>query len=164
TTKRIVLSFVTNTPNRTIEKHIMLKTAIPFVFIALTLFAAVCHTSATKQSTTNSNSEEYHIDSLLDLVQQQTFQSFWEGAEPNSGLARERIHLDGDYPQNDHNVITIGGIGFGLMAILVGIHNEYITREEGAERIGRALAFLDSVDRFQGAWSHWYHGDTGKPK
>src|SRR5690606_4520042 len=62
------------------------------------------------------------------------------------------------------NVITIGGSGFGLMAILVGIHNEYITREEGAERIGRALAFLDSVDRFQGAWSHWYHGDTGKPK
>src|SRR5690606_18313869 len=73
-------------------------------------------------------------------------------------------HIDGDYPQNDQNVITIGGSGFGLMAILVGIHNEYITREEGAERIGRALAFLDSVDRFQGAWSHWYHGDTGKPK
>lgn len=108
--------------------------------------------------------ETTEIASLLDKVQQQTFQYFWEGAEPNSGLARERIHIDGDYPQNDQNVITIGGSGFGLMAILVGIHNEYISREEGAERIGRALAFLESVDRFQGAWSHWYHGDTGKPK
>ena len=25
----------------------------------------------------------------------------WDGAEPTSGLARERIHMDGDYPEND---------------------------------------------------------------
>ena len=28
---------------------------------------------------------------LLDLVQKQTFQYFWDGAEPVSGLARERF-------------------------------------------------------------------------
>lgn len=112
----------------------------------------------------NDNNETVSTDSLLNLVQRQTFEYFWEGAEPNSGLARERIHIDGDYPQNDQHVITIGGSGFGLMSILVGMHNDYISDEEGEARIGRALAFLDTVERFQGAWSHWYHGDTGKPK
>src|SRR5690606_17223130 len=103
-------------------------------------------------------------DSLITLIQKQTFQYFWDGAEPNSGLARERIHIDGEYPQNDENVITIGGSGFGLMSILVGIHNEFITKEEGLARFEKALNFLDKVERFQGAWSHWYFGDTGKPK
>ncbi|MBD1421429.1 glucoamylase family protein [Sphingobacterium chuzhouense] len=103
-------------------------------------------------------------DSLINLVQEQTFQYFWDGAETNSGLARERIHIDGEYPQNDENVITIGGSGFGLMAVLVGIHNGFITKEEGLARIEKALNFLDKIDRFQGAWSHWYHGDTGEPK
>ena len=30
-------------------------------------------------------------------VQKQTFQYFWEGAEPTSGLARERFHVDNVY-------------------------------------------------------------------
>lgn len=103
-------------------------------------------------------------DALINLVQKQTFQYFWDGAEPNSGLARERIHIDGEYPLNDENVITIGGSGFGLMAILVGMHNEFITKEEGSARIEKALTFLDNIERFQGVWSHWYFGDTGEPK
>lgn len=103
-------------------------------------------------------------DSLLDLVQRQTFHYFWEGAEPASGMARERIHLDGEYPLNDENVVTIGGSGFGLLAILIGVHNEFITAEEGRKRIEKILHFLERVDRFKGAWAHWYEGDTGEVK
>ncbi|MEP4947357.1 MAG: beta-glucosidase, partial [Flavobacteriaceae bacterium] len=57
-------------------------------------------------------------DELMDLVQRETFNYFWEGAEPISGLARERIHMDGIYPNHHKDIITIGGSGFGLMAIL----------------------------------------------
>jgi len=113
---------------------------------------------------TEPTDETLSDDSLINLVQEQTFQYFWDGAEPNSGLARERIHIDGEYPQNDENVITIGGSGFGLMAVLVGIHNGFITKEEGFARIEKALTFLGEIERFQGVWSHWYHGDTGEPK
>ena len=60
-------------------------------------------------------------DALMDTVQRRTFLYFWEGAEPNSGLAPERYHVDGVYPQNDANVVTSGGSGFGIMAILAGI-------------------------------------------
>ncbi len=33
-----------------------------------------------------------HDEALYTLVQKQTFQYFWDGAEPNSGMARERFH------------------------------------------------------------------------
>ncbi len=72
-------------------------------------------------------------------VQRTTFQYFWEGAEPTSGLARERYHMDNIYPQNDKMVITSGGGGFGVMAILVGIERGFIKREQGVERMEKIV-------------------------
>ncbi len=103
-------------------------------------------------------------DSLLTLIQYRTFQYFWEGAEPTSGLACERIHTDGVYPENDKNVVTTGGSGFGLMAILVGIERKFIPREAGLERLTKIAGFLEKADRFHGAWPHWMFGETGKVK
>ena len=101
---------------------------------------------------------------LFRVVQQQTFQYFWEGAEPVSGLARERFHTDNVYPQNDKNVVTSGGGGFGVMAILVGIERNFITREEGLKQLEKIVQFLERADRFHGAWPHWWNGETGKVK
>src|SRR5688500_5898966 len=70
-------------------------------------------------------------------VQRQTFQYFWDGAEPYSGLVRERFHVDNVYPQNDKMVVTSGGAGFGVMAILVGIERGFITRIQAVERFER---------------------------
>ena len=103
-------------------------------------------------------------DALMDTVQRRTFNYFWEGAEPNSGLAPERIHMDGIYPEKDQNVITSGGSGFGIMAILSGIDRNYITREEGLARMEKIVSFLEKADRFHGAYPHWWYGDTGKVK
>lgn len=98
-------------------------------------------------------------DALLDTLQKQTFAYFWEGAEPVSGLARERIHMDGIYPTHDKNIITIGGSGFGLMAILVGVERNFITRQQAVDRLEKAISFLDKADRFHGAWPHWLMPD-----
>lgn len=103
-------------------------------------------------------------DSLMTLVQYQTFQYFWDGAEPVSGLACERVHMDGIYPSDDKNVITSGGSGFGLMAILVGIERGFISREQAVERYEQILDFLESADKFHGVYPHWWFGDTGKVK
>ena len=101
---------------------------------------------------------------LMDIVQKQTFQYFWDGAEPNSGLARERFHVDNNYPDNDKHVVTSGGSGFGIMAILVGIERGFITRAAAVERFEKILRFLETADRFHGAWPHWWNGETGKVK
>ena len=103
-------------------------------------------------------------DSLMTLVQYQTFQYFWDNAEPTSGLARERTHMDNIYPDNDQHIVTTGGSGFGLMAILVGIERGFITREQGFQRLNHIVHFLDTADRFHGAWPHWLNGETGRVK
>jgi hypothetical protein len=92
-------------------------------------------------------------DELLTLVQQQTFKYFWDFGHPVSGMARER-NTSGD-------VVTTGGTGFGLMAIITAIQRNFITREQGIERLSKIVNFLASADRFHGAWPHWMNGNTG---
>ncbi|WP_417012792.1 glucoamylase family protein [Alistipes sp.] len=103
-------------------------------------------------------------EALMDTVERRTFDYFWSGAEPNSGLARERIHMDGLYPENDETVVTTGGSGFGILALIAGIERGYITREQGVERFERIVSFLERADRFHGAWPHWIEGTTGRVK
>lgn len=103
-------------------------------------------------------------DQLLDKVQKDALKYFWDYAEPNSLLARERFHPDGVYPENDANIVTTGGSGFGLMTILVGIDRKFIPRKEAVKRLSHILSFLESADRFHGAWPHWIDGNTGKVK
>jgi hypothetical protein len=103
-----------------------------------------------------------HGDALLTRIQAQTFRYFWDGAEPSSGMALERIHIDGHGPEEDRYVVTTGGSGFGLMAILVGIERGFITAGEGLERFERIVDFLDRADRFYGAWPHWLDGRTAR--
>jgi len=137
---------------------------ISLLFIICNCFIACNVTTKQGESTTSDSLADLSDDSLLTLIQKQTFNYFWEGAEPHSGLARERIHMDGIYPLNDENVITIGGSGFGLMGMLVAMERNFITQQEGFDRIKKALFFLDSIERFEGAWAHWYDGPTGKAK
>jgi hypothetical protein len=101
-------------------------------------------------------------DSLMTRVQYETFQYFWDGAEPVSGMGRERYHEDNVYPRNDKHIVTTGGSGFGMMAILVGIERGFITREEGYQRLRQIINWLEKADRFHGAWPHWLNGETGE--
>jgi hypothetical protein len=94
-------------------------------------------------------------DSLLTIVQEQTYKYFYEGAEPVSGLSRERYHSDGVYPQNDKDVIATGASGFGIMGTLVAIERKFISREEGYKHLKKGIEFLAKADRFHGAWPHW---------
>lgn len=103
-------------------------------------------------------------DSLLTLVQYRTFQYFWDGAEPTSGAARERFHADDVYPENDKHIVTSGGTGFGVMAILTGIERQFITRKQGLDRLTKFVTWLEQADSFHGAWPHWWDGETGKVK
>jgi hypothetical protein len=101
---------------------------------------------------------------MLDYIQKVHFNYMWDGAEATSGLAPERIHLDGVYPQNDASVVTIGGSGFGVAGILVAINRGFITRDAGVTRLTKIVDYLSKADRFHGVWPHWLYGSTGKVK
>jgi len=94
-------------------------------------------------------------DSLLTLVQKQTFRYFWDFAHPVSGMARER-NTSGD-------IVTTGGTGFGIMAIPVAVDRSFITKAEGAARVQKIASFLKSIPPdFHGAFSHWMNGSSGE--
>ncbi len=93
-------------------------------------------------------------DQLLTKTQQQTFKYFYDFAHPASGMARER--------NNSGNTVTTGGSGFGVMALVVGMERNFITRTQGALQLNKIVTFLEKADRFHGAWSHWVDGNTGK--
>lgn len=135
------------------------------LLFSVCIFLSCSHSASNRENQQDEQQmDSLSNDSLLTLVQQQTFQYFWEGAEKTSGLARERIHMDGVYPENDQDVVTIGGGGFGVMNILVGIERGFITRQEGTQRLEQIVNYLEKADRFHGAWPHWLHGPTGKVK
>lgn len=118
--------------------------------------------SADKDKRTASATDTLSDDALMDTVQRRTFQYFWEGGEPYSGMARERYHIDNVYPAGGPEVVTSGGSGFGIMAILSGIDRGYVTRQEGFQRMEKIVTFLEKADRFKGAYPHWWNGETGK--
>lgn len=93
-------------------------------------------------------------DSLLTLVQKQTFKYFWNLGHQVSGMALER-NTSGD-------IVTSGGTGFGIMAIPVAVNRKFISRADGLARVQQIVGFLSNkAARFHGAFSHWINGTTG---
>lgn len=147
--KRVTLSF--NAPLRHWSRYIVsvtssLKGAGSEIFTPRSLTFYTGNASAPVRPVVSD-------EELLTLVQQQTFKYFWDFGHPVSGLARER-NTSGD-------LVTIGGSGFGVMAIIVGIERGFITRAEGVARLKKMTDFLKTANRFHGAFPHWMNGVTG---
>lgn len=134
-----------------------------FLLIHLVSFASCSHDSTATSGSGNplptTPPTSYTDEQLLNMVQGDAFKYFWDYAEPNSKLARERYHVDN--PSFEQNIVTTGGSGFGLMTLLVGIERGFVTRSQVVSRLSTALTFLENADRFHGAWPHWMDGTTG---
>jgi hypothetical protein len=106
--------------------------------------------SAAVYATTSAMDDE----ALLEMTQRATFRYFWEFAHPVSGMARERSN-------GDPNLVTTGGSGFGIMAILTGAERGWVTREQALDRMIQIASFLQFADRFHGVFPHWMNGTNG---
>lgn len=93
-------------------------------------------------------------EALLEMTQRATFRYFWDYAHPISGLARERNN-------GDPNLVTTGGSGFGIMAIIVGAERGWVTRAAAVDRMIQIASFLQFADKFHGAFPHWMNGTNG---
>ncbi|TGE14232.1 glucoamylase family protein [Hymenobacter elongatus] len=137
---------------------LLLYWLLPFGLLAQQKAAPAKATAVTrfdpKQRPRNLSDEQ-----LLDLVQRQTFRYFWDFGHPVSGMARERSNVAYEY---GNEVVTTGGTGFGIMAIIVAAERKWITREQAAARIYKIVRFLEKSDSFHGVYPHWLNGATGK--
>lgn len=94
-------------------------------------------------------------EELLTLVQRQTFRYFWDFGHPVSGMARER--------SSSGDIVTTGGTGFGVMAMIVGVERQFIDREAAVNRLLKITRFLkNEATRYHGAFAHWVNGSTGE--
>ena len=98
-------------------------------------------------------------EQLLDLVQRQTFRYFWDFAHPLSGLASERSNEAFGYGRE---VVTTGGSGFGVMAIVVAVRRGWIARQDAVRRLLEMVEFLWRADSYHGVLPHFLHGETGR--
>ncbi|MCE7069355.1 DUF3131 domain-containing protein [Dyadobacter sp. CY327] len=96
---------------------------------------------------------------LLELVQKQTFRYFWEFGHPVSGMSRERSNIAFDYGDE---VVTTGGTGFGIMAMIVAAERGWQPRDSVSARLLKMMKFLAKADHYHGIFPHWLNGATGK--
>ena len=93
--------------------------------------------------------EQIPFEDLLELVQERTFNYFWDFAEPISGLARER--------SQSLSTLTIGGSGFGISCFPIAVERGWVSKDEVLQRLDKILTFLESAETYHGVYSHWYN-------
>ncbi|MEA2463206.1 MAG: hypothetical protein QOJ98_953 [Acidobacteriota bacterium] len=92
---------------------------------------------------------------LLEKIERDTFQWFWDTTNPKNGLVHDR------WPTKSFS--SIAAVGFGLTAYGIGAERGWITREQAAQRVLTTLRFFrnaPSGDAARGMTSYkgfYYH-------
>jgi hypothetical protein len=143
--------------------------AISFIYLLLVvLLAEAPDVVAQKKRATQATPEKFNPanrpknlsdTALLELVQKQTFRYFWDFAHPVSFMARERSNVAYNY---GGEVVTTGGTGFGIMAMVVAAERGWYPRDSVANRLLTMVKFLAKADHYHGIFPHWLNGATGK--
>lgn len=132
---------------------------IPVICLCTVTSFAQKKKAASQQTAALERPSNLSDSALLDLVQRQTFRYFWDFAHPVSGLSRERSNTDFEYGDE---VVTTGGTGFGIMAVIVATERNWITRDSAARFMLKMVKFLLKADAYHGVFPHWMDGATGK--
>jgi hypothetical protein len=132
----------------------MKQFALAFICIA-TFISPFCQTAFDAAGRPKNLSDS----ALLDVVEKQTIRYFWNFGHPVSGMARERSNVAYDYGDE---VVTTGGTGFGVMALVVAANRKWIPRDSVAARLLKMVKFLSKADSYHGVFPHWMNGATGK--
>ncbi len=100
---------------------------------------------------------------FLDELEHQTFQWFWDLADPRTFLIPDRA------PTKSFS--SVAAVGFGLTAYTIGAERGWVTRAAVAERVARTLRFLiEAPDgdtprgktRYRGFYYHFLVMETGE--
>jgi hypothetical protein len=143
-----------------INRFIMKSKLFPAFFLLLmSLQVEAQNKKKSNEQTPVQRPKNLSDSALLDLVQKQTFRYFWDFAHPVSGLARERSNIAYDYGAE---TTTIGGTGFGIMAIIVAVERGWITRDTAVNHLLKMLRFLGKAEKYHGVFPHWMDGATGE--
>lgn len=94
-------------------------------------------------------------EELLNMVHQSNIQYFIDGMEFNSGM--QQLRMSG----KDATVST-KLTGLGIMALISGVQQKMISREQFISRMQKIVAFIGNVETYHGAFPALMDGRSGK--
>jgi hypothetical protein len=98
-------------------------------------------------------------DAFLDEIEKATFLYFWEQADPETGLVRDRCNVR---KATETVVGSIAATGFGLTALAIGQNRGYISQIDARERVLRTLRFLwETMGTHRGFFHHFANVKDG---
>jgi hypothetical protein len=99
-------------------------------------------------------------DAFLEVLERANFQFFWEQADPDSGLVKDRCHVR----SSDTSIVaSIAATGFGLTAICIGRERGYVPPADAYGRVLKTMRFLwEKMPNHRGFFYHFAHIKTGE--
>ena len=99
-------------------------------------------------------------DSFLEQVEKANFQFFWEQADPQTGLVKDRCNVRTE----DRGIVaSIACTGFGLTALAIGQQRSYVSLQDAQNRVLATLRFLaKSMPTHRGFFYHFANMKTGE--
>jgi hypothetical protein len=101
-------------------------------------------------------------EQLLDDMQRANCCYFWEQANPESGLIKDRCNAR--TPATDSSAVaSIAATGFGLTALCIGERRGFVSRSDARQRVITTLEFLSrKLIHHRGFFYHWANINTGE--
>lgn len=99
-------------------------------------------------------------DAFLDELERANVRFFWEQANPETGLVKDRCHVRSD----DFGIVSsIASTGFGLTALCIGEKRGYISPADARQRVLATLRFLwKAMPNHRGFFYHFANINTGE--
>ena len=99
-------------------------------------------------------------DGLLDEIEKVHFQYFWDQANPQTGLVRDRCNAHA----NDNSIVaSIAATGFGLTALCIAESRHYVSTDDARNRILATLRFVwKKLPTHRGFFYHFANVNTGE--
>jgi hypothetical protein len=101
---------------------------------------------------------------LLDDLSRRSFRFFWEQADANTGIVRDRARTDGSALPDSHREIgSIASTGFGLTGLCIAAERRWMPAAEVKARARATLRFFANRAYNNHGWFyHWLNIRTGE--
>ena len=99
-------------------------------------------------------------DRFLNDLEHANFLFFWEQANPQTGLIKDRSNVRG---RDSSTVASMASVGFGLTAISIADNRGFISHAEARTRVVQTLSFLwHKLPTHRGFFYHFANINTGE--
>jgi hypothetical protein len=131
--------------------------ALPMAYPRRSLALAVLDAATAAAGTFQLSPED---DQLLDEIEKESFLYFWEQANPQTGMVKDRANANA----NDTGVVgSIAATGFGLTALCIGEKRGYVSMNDARDRVAATLRFLwGKLPTHRGFFFHFANINTGE--